>query len=81
MQIERDCGGSVILHWKPEQVKKLKIPFLRLSTQQKIAELVQQSHEARRKAKELLETAKKAVEVAIEKSEEEALKILSAFRN
>jgi restriction endonuclease S subunit len=73
MQVERDGGGSVILHWKPEQVKRLKIPILSLSTQQKIAVLVQKSHEARKKAKELLEVAKRAVEIAIEKNEKEAL--------
>jgi restriction endonuclease S subunit len=72
MQIERDCGGSVILHWKPEQVKRLQIPILPLSIQQEIASLVQQSHEARKKAKELLEIAKKAVEIAIEEGEEKA---------
>jgi restriction endonuclease S subunit len=77
MQIERDGGGSVILHWKPEQVKRLKIPILPLSTQQKIASLVQQSHETRRKAKELLEIAKRAVEIAIEKNKEEALDYIS----
>ncbi len=73
MQVERDCGGSVILHWKPEQVKRLQIPLLPLSIQQEIASLVQQSHEARKKAKELLEIAKRAVEIAIENSEAEAL--------
>jgi restriction endonuclease S subunit len=77
MQIERDCGGSVILHWKPEQVKRLKIPILPLSTQQEIASLVQQSHEARKKAKELLEVAKRAVEIAIEENEKEALDYIS----
>jgi len=77
MQIERDGGGSVIVHWKPEQVKRLKIPILPLSIQQKIASLVQQSHEARRKAKELLEVAKRAVEIAIEKNEKEALDYIS----
>jgi type I restriction enzyme S subunit len=77
MQIERDCGGSVILHWKPEQVKRLQIPLLPLSIQQEIASLVQQSHEARRKAKELLEVAKRAVEIAIENNEREALDYIS----
>jgi hypothetical protein len=72
MQVERDCGGSVILHWKPEQVKRLQIPILPLSIQQEIASLVQQSREARKKAKELLEVAKKAVEIAIEEGEEKA---------
>jgi type I restriction enzyme S subunit len=77
MQVERDCGGSVILHWIPEQVKRLQIPLLPLSIQQEIASLVQQSHEARKKAKELLEIAKRAVEIAIENSEAEALDYIS----
>ena len=72
MQVERNGGGSVIIHLKPEQIKKLKIPILPPETQQKIASLVQQSHEARKKAKELLEESKRKVEIAIEKSEKEA---------
>ncbi len=71
-QVERDCGGSVILHWKPEQIKRLQIPLLPPETQQKIASLVQQSHEARKKAKELLEKAKIILENAIENSENES---------
>jgi len=65
-QIERDAGGSVIEHWKPEQVKNLQIPILPKSTQQKIADLVRQSHESRKKAKQLLEEAKRKVEEFIE---------------
>ncbi|OIP81570.1 MAG: hypothetical protein AUK20_00370 [Parcubacteria group bacterium CG2_30_45_37] len=65
MQAERDSGGSVIAHWKPEQIKKLLIPILPKPTQQKIADLIRQSHEARKKAKELLEEAKKKVEEII----------------
>jgi type I restriction enzyme S subunit len=80
MQVERDCGGSVILHWKPEQVKRLQIPILPLSIQQEIASLVQQSHEARKKAKELLELAKRAVEIAIEEGEEKAIDFLSRIK-
>lgn len=65
LQIERDGGGSVITHWRPEQIKNLLIPILPSETQQKIALLIQQSHEARKKAKELLEEAKRKVEDAI----------------
>jgi hypothetical protein len=64
-------------NWKPEQVKRLKIPILPLPIQQEIALLVQQSHEARKRAKELLEVAKRAVEIAIEKNEKEALDYIS----
>jgi type I restriction enzyme S subunit len=67
MQIERDAGGSVIAHWKPEQIKKLQIPILPKSTQGKIANLVLQSHQSHKKAKELLEKAKREVEEFIEK--------------
>ena len=68
MQIERDAGGSVIAHWKPEQVKKLQVPILPKSTQQKIANLVRQSHQARKKAKELLEKAKRKWKNLLRKS-------------
>ena len=66
LQIERDGRGSVITHWRPEQIKNLQIPILPPETQQKIASIVRQSYETRRKAKELLEKAKRKVEEAIE---------------
>lgn len=69
MQVEQDSGGSIIEHWKPDQIKKLQIPILSQETQQKIATLVQQSHEARKKAEGLLEEAKKRVETLIEGKE------------
>lgn len=69
-QAERDSGGSVIAHWKPEQIKNLLIPVLPKDTQQKIADLVRKSHEARKKSKELLEEAKRKVEEMIEKGGE-----------
>jgi restriction endonuclease S subunit len=69
MQNERDAGGSVIVHWKPEQIKKLQVPILSKSTQQKSADLVRQSHEAGKKAKELLEKAKREVENIISKTQ------------
>jgi len=69
MQAERDAGGSIIKHWRPEQIKNILIPILPKSTQQKIADLVHQSHKARREAKQLLEEAKQKVEELIEKEE------------
>ena len=66
VQVERDAGGSIIKHWKPDQIKEMIIPILPKPTQQKIAELVQKSHEARKKAKELLESAKRKIEGLIE---------------
>ena len=66
-QAERDGGGSIITHWRPEQIKNVLIPILPKPIQQKIADLVQKSHEARSKAKQLLEQAKQSVESLIKK--------------
>lgn len=65
-QAKRDAGGSIIAHWKPEQIKNVVIPILPISIQEKIADLVVKSHKARKKAKELLEEAKLKVEEMIE---------------
>lgn len=67
LQAERDAGGSIIAHWKPEQIKNLVVPILLASTQNKIGDLLLQSYQARKQAKELLEEAKLKVEKMIEK--------------
>lgn len=76
-QFKKKCSGTILTAVSKESLRDIIIPLLPFSTQQKIASLVQESHEGRRKAKELLEIAKKAVEIAIENSEEEALKYIS----
>lgn len=76
-QFKKKCSGTILTAVPKESLRDIIIPLLPLSTQQKIASLVQESHEARKKAKELLEAAKKAVEIAIENSEEEAVEYIS----
>ncbi|MCL0107617.1 restriction endonuclease subunit S [Peptococcaceae bacterium] len=50
-----------------EELKTVLIPILPKPTQQKIADLVRQSHQACQKAKQLLEEAKNKVEALIDK--------------
>jgi len=66
MQLEKQCAGTILTAVPKEAIKKIIVPILPKETQQKIAELVRQSHEARKKAKELLEEAKRKVEEMIE---------------
>lgn len=66
LQIERDGGGSVIKHWRPGQIKRILVPILPDEIQQNIESLICKSHEARKKARDLLEEAKRKVEEAIE---------------
>jgi type I restriction enzyme, S subunit len=72
-QVNRDVGGSVILHWRPDQVKETVIPILSEKKQAKIQQKVTDSFALRKQSKHLLECAKKAVEMAIEKNEKTAM--------
>ena len=67
MQMKRDSGGSIINHWKIEEIKNLKVPLLADNTQEKIENLCCESFSKRKQAKQLLEQAKHKVEEMIEK--------------
>ncbi len=72
-QINRDVGGSVILHWRPDQVAATVIPILPQERQAEIQQKVIESFNLRKHAKDLLEHAKSAVEIAIEQDEQTAI--------
>ena len=72
-QVNRDVGGSVILHWRPDQVAETVIPILPQEKQTEIQEKVLESFNGRKHAKDLLEYAKRAVEIAIEQNEQAAI--------
>ncbi|MEM5793557.1 MAG: restriction endonuclease subunit S [Candidatus Aenigmatarchaeota archaeon] len=61
-QIEKKKAPTGQPKISDNEIKTILVPILPKQIQQKIAELVQKSHEARRKAKQLLEEAKKKVE-------------------
>ncbi len=67
MQLEKQCAGTILTAVPKEGIKNLLIPILGKSLQEKISDFVHQSHQASKKAKELLEKAKREVEEFIEK--------------
>lgn len=67
MQLQKECAGTILTAVPQDALKNIFIPVLPKESQQKIAELVRQSHEARKKSKQLLEEAKRKVEEMIEK--------------
>ncbi len=66
-QLKQNCAGTILTAVPCETLNKMHIPILKTETQQKIADLVRQSHTARQKSKELLDEAKRKVEEMIEK--------------
>ena len=77
-QINRDVGGSVILHWRPDQVAETVIPILPEKKQYEIQQKITESFDLRKHAKDLLEHAKRAVEIAIEQDEQTAINWLNS---
>ena len=71
--MERDVGGSVILHWRPDQVKQTVIPLLPVKKQTQIQKKITESSKLRKQSKHMLECAKRAVEMAIEQDEQTAI--------
>jgi type I restriction enzyme S subunit/type I restriction enzyme M protein len=68
MQAQRDCSGALILHWKAENIRKLKIPILDKKIMLNLSELVIQSKKARKESIQLLEQAKTEMENLIEQA-------------
>jgi len=73
MQSERDAGGSIILHWRISEIENVVVPIISIEKQKEIAALVEESFRLKKQSEQLLEAAKKAVEVAIEEGEERAM--------
>lgn len=66
LQAQRDCGGSIISHWRIEDIKKVLVAILDVKIQEKIAKYIQESFNLRKKSKQLLDNAKIKVEEQIQ---------------
>ena len=73
LQAERDTSGAIIQHWKPGDIENVIVPVLPYDIQSEIAQKVQESFSLRRQAEKLIETAVRAVEIAIEQDEAAAI--------
>jgi len=69
MQAERDAGGSIILHWRVNEIGNVLLPVIDFSIQKEISELIEKSFLLKKQSEQLLEIVKIAVEKAIETNE------------
>ena len=73
MQAERDAGGSIILHWRFNEIENVLIPIVNMIVQREISDLLEESFALKEQSEQLLNTAKRAVELAIEQDEQAAI--------
>ncbi len=78
LQAQRDAGGSIIQHWKPSEIQEILIPIIDISVQNQIEERIKKSFLLKEESKQLLDLAKKAVEIAIEEDENKAMEFINA---
>lgn len=76
-QMHCEASGTILSAVPAKSLKNIIVPNIPPEKQDEISALVQQSHTARREAKNLLEKAKRAVETAIEEGEERAMEYLN----
>jgi type I restriction enzyme S subunit len=77
LQTEQLSAGSAQQELYPKDIANFYVPFIDLKHQTKISALVQKSFSLNTESERLLEVAKLAVEIAIEKGEKAAMKYLS----
>ena len=81
LQTEKLSAGSAQQELYPKNIDDFYIPFVKEKIQESIIEKIKVSFKLKAESKQLLELAKQAVEVAIEKNEAEAIKLIKAYED
>lgn len=75
--LKRACTGTILTAINKAEFTTISLPIINIDTQNKIADIVQQGTALRKESHRLLNLAKTAVETAIEKGENVAMKLLN----
>ena len=73
LQLKKGCSGTILTAINKEEFSKIAVPRIREDKQTEIQQKVLESFQRRKRAKDLLEYAKRAVEIAIEQDEPAAI--------
>lgn len=75
--LKQGCSGTILTAINKAEFQNIPIPIIEAGAQSKIAALIKESFTLKAGSEHLLESAKRAVEIAIEQSEEAALDYLA----
>ena len=76
LQLKKGCSGTILTAINKDEFSKVVLPKIAESKQIEIQQKVTESFNLRKQSKHLLECARRAVEIAIEKDEQAAIKWL-----
>ena len=78
LQLKKGCSGTILTAINKDEFTKIVLPKIKEGAQTKIHQKVVESFNLRKQFKQLLEYAKRAVEIAIEENEPRAIKWLES---
>ena len=78
LQLKKGCSGTILTAINKHEFGKITVPIIRAEKQTEIQQKVVESFNLRSDAKDLLEYAKRGVEIAIEQNEQAAIKWLES---
>ena len=78
LQLKRGCKGTILTATSKDELSKIVLPKIDSKTQGEIKKKIIEMYETKRLSKSLLEIAKRGVEMAIEKDEQEAKKWINS---
>jgi len=76
--LKKGCSGTILTAINKTELKQIPIPLVDYTKQQEISELVEESFALKKQSEEILETAKRAVEIAIEEDEKKAIEYIKS---
>jgi restriction endonuclease S subunit len=79
--LKQNCSGTILTAINKTEFLNIPIPLIDNEIQKSIKENITESFQLKKQSEELLEAAKKAVEIAIEQNEEEAIKHLEGLES
>lgn len=74
LQLKKGCKGTILTAIDKNEFSKIVLPKIDLKIQEEIKKKITEMYEMKKLSKSLLEIAKRGVEIAIEKDEQEAKK-------
>ena len=79
LQLKKGCSGTILTAINKAEFSKIAVPKIEAEKQAEIEQKVLESFNGRKRAKDLLEYAKRAVEIAIEQNEQAAIDWLASI--
>lgn len=75
--LKQGCSGTILTAINKSEFQNIPVPLIDKDTQLQISSLIQESFRLKKESEQLLDLAKRAVEVAIEEGEERAMEVIS----